>query len=319
MLMSDLSSGMRNSHYIIIGVDMSFVVELTEEMNIAQYLMEHVNEIIPEKVLLKVAPRYGKDIVDMLEMHLIIERTEEGLLYKKSEAKHMGVFLEVIERAILSGTKVFQLNLLLNRIVSLEQANADALAEDSVMRVAEPLSRDIAEEQADLHDAKGANFVRLLKEIASHREFRIVENEDCIFYTGGERGEDFPNLLNAARKAVVHGYRVFILPNPKGIRTADFIFEQKGNYKAYDLKTISGKSSVSNRLFDSIGQSNRVLLNMTADYNARLLASDIKTYFESNLDAVEVMIFKGKKVLSVSRYHTLNPLFNKNFRRKYEK
>ena len=46
-----------------------------------------------------------------------------------------------------------------------------------------------------------------------------------------EQSEDFENLINAARKAVEHGYLVYILPNPKGIRTADFIFERKGVYK----------------------------------------------------------------------------------------
>ncbi len=85
------------------------------------------------------------------------------------------------------------------------------------MEVAETPSRDISEELADLHDAKGAQFVRLLKQIASHGEFRPVENETNIFYTGGERGEDFPNLLDAARKAVGLGYKVYILPNPNGI------------------------------------------------------------------------------------------------------
>ena len=44
-----------------------------------------------------------------------------------------------------------------------------------------------------------------------------MENEECIFSTGGERSEDFPNLLDAARKAVGLGYKVYILPNPKGI------------------------------------------------------------------------------------------------------
>ena len=61
------------------------------------------------------------------------------------------------------------------------------------------------------------------------------------------------------------------------IRTADFIFERKGVYKLFDLKTISGKNSVGNRLRESIGQTNRVLLNMANDYNTRLLASDIKS------------------------------------------
>ncbi|MBQ6054725.1 MAG: hypothetical protein IJL28_05450, partial [Prevotella sp.] len=130
---------------------------------------------------------------------------------------------------------------------------------------------------------------------------------------------DFANLLNAARKAVELGYRVYIVPNPKNIRTADFIFERKGVYRLYDLKTIQGKASAGNRMNDSIGQTNRVLLNISTDYNARLLASDIKTYFENNLNAVEVLIFKGKKVISVVRDHTLSPMYNRLFRRKYEK
>ncbi len=47
------------------------------------------------------------------------------------------------------------------------------------------------------------------------------------------------------------------------------------------------KGSVGTQLFDSIGQTNRVLLNMTTDYNARLLSSA--------------------------------PRFNRFFRKKYEK
>ena len=50
-----------------------------------------------------------------------------------------------------------------------------------------------------------------------------MEGEKDIFSVGGENGEDYDNLMNAARKAVGHGYQVYILPNPKGIRTADFI------------------------------------------------------------------------------------------------
>lgn len=146
-----------------------------------------------------------------------------------------------------------------------------------------------------------------------------MEGETEIFSTGGEKGEDYDNLLNAARKAVEHGYRIFILPNPKGFRTADFIFVQKENYKSYDLITIIGKASVGNRLLESIGQSNRVLLNMLVDYNARLLASDIRTYFETNPEAVEVLIFKGKKSISVNRYQSQSSMFYRLFRKKYEK
>ena len=102
---------------------------------------------------------------------------------------------------------------------------------------------------------------------------------------GGESGEDYLPLLDAARKAVEHGYRVFVLPNPKGFRTADFIFERKGVYKMFDLKTVSGRNSVDNRLSESITQTNRVLLHMKADYSPGTLARSIKRYFELNPNA----------------------------------
>ena len=191
--------------------------------------------------------------------------------------------------------------------------------DDSAWLVEESLWRGITVELKELHNLKGASFIQKLKEIVYYGEFHPVEGEMGIYSTGGEQSPDYENLLNAARKAVEHGYRVFVLPNPKGTRTPDFIFEQKGNCKVYDLKTISGKASVSNRLFESIGQSNRVLLNMTVDYNARLLASDIKSYFETNQDALEVLIFKGKKVLPVNRIQVQSPDFNRVFRRRYEK
>ena len=187
------------------------------------------------------------------------------------------------------------------------------------MMVADTPSRDLDVLLADLHHAKGAFFVELLKEIISYGEFRPVENENNIFFTGGERDKDYPNLLNAARKAVAQGYRVFILPNPKGIRTADFIFERKGVIGLYDLKTIQGKASVSNRLNESIGQTNRVLLNMKTDYNGRLLASDIKSFFEKSKDAIEVLVFKGNKTISIKRGLVQNSAFNRLFRKLYEK
>jgi hypothetical protein len=187
------------------------------------------------------------------------------------------------------------------------------------MMVAETPSRDLDVLLSELHHAKGAYFISLLKEIASHGEFRLIENEDSIYFTGGEGSEDFLNLLNAARKAVEQGYKVYILPNPKGIRTADFIFERKGVFGLFDLKTIQGKASVSNRLNESIGQTNRVLLNMTTDYNARLLASDIKTFFENSRDAIEVLVFKGSKAISIKRGLVQNSAFNRLFRKLYEK
>ena len=189
----------------------------------------------------------------------------------------------------------------------------------SVLLAAETSWRGMADELQELHYLKGAQFIKQLKLIIYYGEFRPVEGETNIFSAISEQSEDFDNLINAARKAVEHGYRVYILPNPRSCRTADFIFEKKGILGLYDLKTVHGKGSVGTQLLDSIGQTNRVLLNMTTDYNARLLASDIKSYFETNQDALEVLIFKGKKVLPVNRVQVQSPDFNRVFRRRYEK
>lgn len=179
--------------------------------------------------------------------------------------------------------------------------------------------RGLTDELAELHYLHGASFIKQLKLITYYGDFHPVEGETEIFSTGGERSEDYENLLNAARKAVEHGYRVFILPNPKGFRTADFIFERKGVYKMFDLKTIQGKSSAMNRLLESVGQTNHVLLNMTTSYRAVSLASCIKRYFEINPNAVEILVFKGNKEILVKRNSTGPKDFFKTFAKRYNK
>ncbi len=177
----------------------------------------------------------------------------------------------------------------------------DIIDEECKWLACEEPCRDIAILLEDLRIVHGSAFVNQLKLITAHRAFYPIKDEADIYTTGGERGEDYDNLLNAARKAVEHGYRVFIQPNPKGIRTADFIFERKGVYKMFDLKTISGKNSVGNRLKDSIGQTNCVLLHLVCDYNVRNLTQEIKRYFEMSSEVSEVLIFTGKKEISIRR------------------
>ena len=177
----------------------------------------------------------------------------------------------------------------------------------------------ITEELSKLRILRGADFIKQLKVIVSRKEFHPLSNDPNILTVGGEHDDDYQKLLDAARKAVNFGYKVYILPNPHDFRTADFIFERKGNFTMYDLKTVFGKGSVETQLVDSFGQTNRVLLNMATDYNARLLASDIKMYFESNRYAVEVLIFKGNKMITVKRGLVVNPEFNRIFRKMYEK
>ncbi len=143
---------------------------------------------------------------------------------------------------------------------------------------------DIAFELERLNTLSGKAFVKQLELITNYKGFLPLEGETSIFHIGMEKDKDYAPLMDAAHKATEHGYTVYLLPNPRNCRTADFIFEKKGAYTMC----------------------------------ARLLASDIRTYFEVNRNAVEVLLFKGKKIISVNRYSTLSPMFYRQFRKRYE-
>ena len=172
-------------------------------------------------------------------------------------------------------------------------------------------NNDIAQMLALLHELQGIDFVRQLRLITERHEFSPLKDDPLVFTVGGERlrvgasagmgADDYGPLMDAARKAVEHGYRVFVLPTPKGFRTADFIFERKGVYKMFDLKTIVGRNSVGNRLKESIGQTNSVLLNLKCTYGIRNITDEIRHHFEMSPSAVEVLIFTGNKEISVKR------------------
>ena len=74
--------------------------------------------------------------------------------------------------------------------------------DDNLLFAAEISWRGIAIELQELHYLHGARFVNQLKLITYYGDFHPVEGEMGIFSTGGEKSEDYANLLDAARKAV---------------------------------------------------------------------------------------------------------------------
>ena len=81
----------------------------------------------------------------------------------------------------------------------------------SGLMAAETSWRGMAEELQELHYLKGARFINQLKLIIYYGEFHLVEGETNILSAISGQSDDFDNLINAARKAVEHGYRVYIL------------------------------------------------------------------------------------------------------------
>ena len=68
--------------------------------------------------------------------------------------------------------------------------------------VVEPLSRNIDSILSDLQTARGAAFVTLLKEITKHPAYSVLKSDPNIYTIGGERGEDYDNLLNRASAGI---------------------------------------------------------------------------------------------------------------------
>ena len=140
--------------------------------------------------------------------------------------------------------------------------------------------------------------------------------QNRIYSALNESSNDFDNLLSTAKKIIDNdkNTEVYILPNPMGVKSMDIIIKKRNFLGGYDVKTISGKSSVYNRLSESITQSYRVILNLTINYNLRNLYKEIKKYFYANKEAIEVIIYKGKKEIKIDRNLMTEMEFRKLFR-----
>ena len=177
---------------------------------------------------------------------------------------------------------------------------------------------DIARALGALHEKKGAEYIKAIREITEMKMFKPVDGSKEIFSALGKSHSDFENILEAAEKMIEKGYRVFILPNPGGTRSGDCILQKKSFVGLYDVKTIVGKGSIGSRLEESTGQAHRVILNIKSQYDPKDIAYEIRTYFERHKEAREVIVLKGNKALFVSPKMT-SKTFDKDFVKRYNK
>lgn len=175
---------------------------------------------------------------------------------------------------------------------------------------------DIGESLVRLYDLDNKHLLDEVKAITSSKIFKQVEKN--IFSAIGSEDNDYERLLAVARKASSKGYTSFILPNPRKGRTPDIILQRKGIFKVYDVKTIVGTNSVSSRLADSVGQTHRVLLHITSEYNPRQLATEIKRFLHNNPNATEVLVFRANKQIIVTP-NMLTSDFEKTFISRYKR
>ena len=177
-------------------------------------------------------------------------------------------------------------------------------------------SGDVTELLKSLHEKRGADYIQALRDIASLRIFKKTDVKK-VWSAIGEDSPDYDNLLSAAGKLANHGFEVFILPNPGSTRSGDYILRRKNFIGLYDLKTITGNNSIDDRLAESIGQTHRVILNITSNYNPRKIAKSLERYF-NNKGSKEVKIIKGNKLIEIeykmTKYKNLEAQFRKLYR-----
>lgn len=149
----------------------------------------------------------------------------------------------------------------------------------------------------NIQNGKG-NFRDNLLAVIEKGQYHKVQNR--IYSAIPNTADDYNNLLYVA-KTLTKKHRkaeIYILPNPTGIKSMDIIIKNKNSISAYDIKTILGKNSVSNRLIESIEQSNRVILCIKNDYNARKLYNEVQRFFNNNTKAQQVIILiKNKEIV----------------------
>lgn len=135
----------------------------------------------------------------------------------------------------------------------------------------------------------------------NNKNYKPISDEKNIYAPVGRSSEsDYNDKLIVARSAVEHGYRVWIL-GKTGKRNPDLLFEQKGVYRVYDLKRVTSIKSLEQDLIKSEGLAPGALIKINRTGQARTIILAIKKYFEVVPTANEVLIFQGKRKISIQR------------------
>ena len=134
--------------------------------------------------------------------------------------------------------------------------------------------------------------------MAENKIYTLYTNQyDEILKTG-----ETPNNLQIAQKFVANGYDVFLLSNPRGTKSADFIIRKKNILFYVEGKTSSGGSALSVRLSEGAKQADRIVINLTNYSKLKRLAENIKATFIQNPSLRELLIFKGLILIQIDRY-----------------
>lgn len=141
--------------------------------------------------------------------------------------------------------------------------------------------------------------------------FSQYANEYDIAFKIGE----MPKNLDMARKLTKQGYDVYMMPNPSESNSFDFIIKKQG--KIYDIegKAFNGTNTLDHLLDKGAKQSSRVLVDVIGNKNTNYIKSTVKKAFEENTQLSEIWLFKGSRLIKVSRQLYNSKAFEYKFKK----
>ena len=170
--------------------------------------------------------------------------------------------------------------------------------------------------------------VELLKEIVedkSFQEMKYYSTKDNKIYSADIRDFDerlqsiaeMPKNIAIAKKMVANGYNVYLLPNTRDEKSADFIFSKGGRLYYFEGKRMDGTSTLNHLIAKGVTQSDRIVVDVVGIDEMRYIRAEVKKGFERYSNLQQIILLKGKKVISITRQMANDKSFEEIFKKRW--
>lgn len=163
---------------------------------------------------------------------------------------------------------------------------------------------------------KNENFVLAYK--YSNGKNKIYATEPII-EENIKNNPEYNKNLQMAQKMVNNGYDVYLLSNPHGNKSADFLLVKDNKVYYTEGKLSSGKNSLNHNLNKGATQSERILIDLTGTKDTNYIASQLEIAFNNNPNLKEVKILKGGREIKITSRDMERRNFKLFFKKEWER
>ena len=191
------------------------------------------------------------------------------------------------------------------------------------------IKEDVAEYVKNRNKASSyKDKVALDKEMVNNPRFirsdKHSTKNGSIFAT-----EELPNKITAenqelsknimmAKKMTNNGYDVYLLSNPHGVTSADFILSKNGKVFYVEGKLSTGKNSLGHNLSKGGSQAERIVIDLTGTNDTNYITARLSEGFQNNQSIKEVLLLKGRRLISIDNMMISRKDFKRYFKKVWE-